>query len=532
MAVEPWNKINIPYPGVAAACRIPFNTRTAAVTEAVVVHCGNVLKLLGSRVLNTEIRVVHEILYVLHNGFRQHKPFLAIKQVQQCINRLQDMKLQAVLQDLQELCPNQIQRDVGVDVGHCDVPSHPMLEWFCLKVLGASSLLCRTLDQCTKAFSLTRQHLRLSEFIVLNLVLTCMLSRLWVFFRGILRTLVPVYEGIMALLHEVVHCQPMTFLPDFTLPGDLAVFLGSTYSDLLEERSTPEPFGMKNLSVLDRLFEEGSEEQVEKREEEEMKIMQMLAREEMTSSMDLGRTILRRGPPCSRSSADLDIKSMLQQTSKQCAVEVFSKTASPGQPSTSSLPVLEQKKMFLKRLSTASSIKDMAAHFEQMMGWCKRSKLYWERRYLAFMLLRCQRMKALECEGISVQKKLRRLRLRVHNVMLKGTDLVRPSLFLQRRTNCYFRTRFTTLLRCYGSVRSRVGKVRMRSRVARDLFNVTAKSSHKCRKYTKVSPIHNDVMSGSEGVFSQKKSKMETSSLKSSSVHNDEIDNIFASFGF
>lgn len=44
-------------------------------------------------------------------------------------------------------------RDVGVDVGHCDVPSHPMLEWFCLKVLGASSLLCRTLDQCTKAFS-------------------------------------------------------------------------------------------------------------------------------------------------------------------------------------------------------------------------------------------------------------------------------------------------------------------------------------------------------------------------------------------
>ncbi|KAF4086848.1 hypothetical protein AMELA_G00089080 [Ameiurus melas] len=314
MAVEPWNKINIPYPGVAAAGRIPFNTRTAVVTEAVVVHCGNVLKLLDSCVLNTEIRVVHELLYVLHNGFRQHKPFLAIKQVQQCINRLQDMKLQAVLKDLQELCPNQIQRDVGVDVGHCDVPSQPMLEWFCLKVLGASSLLCRTLDQCTKAFSLTRQHLHLSEFIMLNLVLTCMLSRLWVFFRGILRTLVPVYEGIMDLLREVVHCRPMTFLPDFTLPGDLAVFLGPTYADLLEERSTRENFGMKNPSLLDRLFEEGSEE---KGEEEETKMMQMLAREEMASSMDLGRTILRQGPLCSRSSGDLDIKSMLQQTSKK-----------------------------------------------------------------------------------------------------------------------------------------------------------------------------------------------------------------------
>lgn len=132
----------------------------------------------------------------------------------------------------------------------------------------------------------------------------------------------------------------------------------------------------------------------------------------------------------------------------------------------------------------------------------------------------------------SVQKKLRRLRLRVHHVMLKGISLARPSLFLQRRTKCYFRTRFTTRLRHYGSVRSRFGKVRMRSQIAKDLFNVTAKSSHKCRKYTKVPSLHKDVMSGSNVVFSQKESKMETetSSLKSSSVHN-EIDDIFASFG-
>ncbi|MCJ8732276.1 hypothetical protein PDJAM_G00209550 [Pangasius djambal] len=531
MAVEPWNKINIPCPGAAAACRITFNTRTAAVTEAVLVNCGSVLKLLDSRVLHTEIRVLHEILYVLHNSFRQHKPFRAIKQVEQCITRLKEMKLQGALQDLQELCPNEIQRNVGVDVGHCNVPSQPMLEWFCLKLLGASSLLCRTLDQCTKAFSLTKQHLHLSEFIVLNLVLASMLSRLWVFFRGILRALVLVYQGIMDLLHEVVQCRPMAFLTDFTLPGDLAVFLGPPYSDLLKERNTAEPFGMKKTtkpSLLDRLFEEGS---VEKGEEEERQMMQMLASEKVTSDMDLGRTILRQGPPCSRSSSNLDIKSMLQQTSKQCTAEVFIK--SPGQPSTSSLAVLKQKRMFLKKLKIASSIKDMATHLEEMMGWCRRSKLYQERRYLAFTLLRCQRIKALECEGISVQKKLRRLRVRVCHVMLKGTSLARPSPFLQRRTKSYFRTRFTTLWRHYGSIRNRFGKVRKFSQIAKDLFNVTAKSPHKCRKYTKVPPLHNDVMSGSNVAFSRKESKMETetSSLKSSSVHNDEIDNIFASFG-
>lgn len=122
----------------------------------------------------------------------------------------------------------------------------------------------------------------------------------------------PVYQGIMDLLHVVVQCRPMAFLTDFTLPGDLAAFLGPSYSDLLKEGSTAEPFGMKKTTkpLLDRLFKEGSEEQVEtgednddeEEEEEDRQMMQMLASEEMTSNVDLGRTILRRGPPCSRMS--------------------------------------------------------------------------------------------------------------------------------------------------------------------------------------------------------------------------------------
>lgn len=126
-----------------------------------------------------------------------------------------------------------------------------------------------------------------------------------VFFRGILRTLVPVYHCIMNLLHEVVQCQPMPFLTDFTLPEDVAVFLGPPYSDLLLESSRATPFGIKNTpkpSLLDRIFEERGEEQMVEGEEEQREMMQILAREEMTSKMDLGSTILRQGPPCSRKS--------------------------------------------------------------------------------------------------------------------------------------------------------------------------------------------------------------------------------------
>lgn len=133
----------------------------------------------------------------------------------------------------------------------------------------------------------------------------------------------------------------------------------------------------------------------------------------------------------------------------------------------------------------------------------------------------------------SVQKKMRRLKVRLHHVMLKGNSLARPTHFLQQRTTGYFRTRFTMHLRRYGSIRNRCGKARIHSQIVKDLFNVTAKSSHKSRKYTKVPPLHKDVMAGSDVVFSQKESKTETeaSSLKCSVVHNDEIDNIFASFG-
>lgn len=49
--------------------------------------CEKVLTLLCSEVLQTEIRVLYELLYVLNNCFRQHKPFRALKQVgTQCFN--------------------------------------------------------------------------------------------------------------------------------------------------------------------------------------------------------------------------------------------------------------------------------------------------------------------------------------------------------------------------------------------------------------------------------------------------------------
>ncbi|KAL7881273.1 hypothetical protein AOLI_G00081210 [Acnodon oligacanthus] len=517
MAVDPWNRVNIPYPSAASTSRIRFSAATARAVEGVVSQSGDVLKLLDSEVLRTEVRVLYEIVYVVNNSLRQHRPFRAVKQVEQCIKRLNEMNLLGTLQDLLELCPNKMQRDVGVEIGQCVVPSQARLEWICLKLLGASRLMVRTLDQCTKAFSLIRRHLYLAEFIVLNLVLASMLSRLWVFFRGILNALVPTYQRTLELRQQVAQCHPLAYLTNYTLPGDLESFLSLPDSYLLRKRGRAEAVRVERAkyTILDRLFEEGEEEQVEDVKGEEREMMQKLAFEgRMKSSMDLGTAILRKDPYYTSSSSGLDIKSMLQRThgvTKQCVADVF-QMASPVEVDTSDPALDQQKRVFLKLLRNTSSFSKMAVQLKEIMDWCKRCKLRLERQHLATLFLQCQRMKVLDGEGISAQKKLRRMCERIRRVMFKGNgaSLQQPSHLW--RTRCCLRSRFTTLVARYGSVRNRVRVARPRSPIVKDVFSVTTKSFKTVRK---------DVNVPSDEQFLKKPSRM-----------NDvEIDDIFASFG-
>ena len=138
--------------------------------ETLLVENEKVLRLLRSEILQTEIRLLYELIYVLNNSYRGNKTFKGLKQVrsadktnapdhcrtcdsgsvlflvmenvsvfqdskvrqveltkseesthsmcpylyylqvEQCINRLKIMKLDDALQELMELCPSRIQR--------------------------------------------------------------------------------------------------------------------------------------------------------------------------------------------------------------------------------------------------------------------------------------------------------------------------------------------------------------------------------------------------------------------------------------
>ncbi|TNN88748.1 Protein nepro [Liparis tanakae] len=200
MEGEPWNRVNIAFPGAVSRVRVRFSLTTDARVKDLLGKNEMVLKLIRSEVLQTEVRVLYELLYVLNNSSRGNKTFKGLKQVEQCINRLKSMKLDVALQDLTELCPNRIQRELSIKAGECDVPSQPTLEWLCLKVLGAGQLMSCTLSRCSRAFA--------------------------VIFRGILVSLSALYQQLLELTREVASAVPMPSLKDFSLPADMAQFLG------------------------------------------------------------------------------------------------------------------------------------------------------------------------------------------------------------------------------------------------------------------------------------------------------------------
>ncbi|XP_036396905.1 nucleolus and neural progenitor protein [Megalops cyprinoides] len=519
MDPEPWNRINISPPGAISSIRIPFNNSSDKNITCLLKESDKVLKLLHSKTLQTEIRVLYAILYVLNNSLRQHAPFRAIKQVEQCINRLKEMKLDVALKDLKEMCPKKAQRVLGKQTGHCEVPSQPMLEWLCLKVLGACKLMLCLTQRCSQAFLLTGQHLHWGEFVVLNVVLTSMLSRLWVFSKGILRNLVPLYEKMLPFLQEVSQTQPMPFLTDFALPTDLPAFLGPTYTDLGEKephwvRASAKVKGMFRPTLLSRLFREAAGRRGASRKHTQMETLG-----KKTEKVDLGSAVLQRHPGVMDHFCGLDMKAMLKRPYGNTSQVVCGVSSVPEMPkrrsSSKEVAVIGEKNRFLKQVEAVSSFSDMAAHLTQMIGWCKGRRLRRESGRLRLLHLKCQRIKCLESQGFRVSKKLKALRKEISGALfLNGGCRTRrcSSLYAAWR-NAYRRTPFSKSRR----------RTCRRARKGRNNQTLTVEKEGSPERVT----------GGQDSVTSKNTERNGRShTLNLTMTNGDDIDDIFASIGF
>ncbi|KAM9346882.1 nucleolus and neural progenitor protein-like [Symphorus nematophorus] len=468
MAGEPWNSVNIAFPSAVSSVRVHFSATTDANVRAALVENEKLLKLIRSEVFQTEVRVLYELLYILNNSYRGNRTYKGLQQVEQCINRLKIMKLDVALQELTELCPNRIQRGLSIKAGECDVPSQPFLEWLCLKVLGAAQLMSCTLSRCSRAFSLTKQQMKWEEFIILNVVITSMLSRLWVICRGILVSLSTLYQPLLQLLREVASAQPMPFLTDFSLPADMAQFLGPSDALLVTKRLTCVPHTKEH------------KEKQQSRKKSSVKVKN----QEQTRKVkeDLGVAIER---------------GVVSDTGLKPFLKVFRNF-------TKKTHKADKKQKFKKQVRETTTFTDMVTHLEEMIQWCKSQKMEKEKRLLTFLRLKCQRLKCLEAAGYNLQRKLRTFRQAAFWASSPRGSVprtCRSSVDMGR--NDHLRTRFHSLRSRFKSSAMRAGvkKKQLKRQRKRTELSVTgllrndqrSRSAHKTTPQTTDSEVHDDI---------------------------------------
>ncbi|XP_037691488.1 nucleolus and neural progenitor protein isoform X2 [Choloepus didactylus] len=351
-----------------------------------------------------------------------HKPHLALKQVEQCLKRLKNMNLEGSIQDLSELfSPNENQ---PVTTQECVIPSQPVVEMVLMKILGACKLLLRLLDCCCKAFLLTVKHLGLQEFIILNLVMVGLVSRLWVFHKDILKRLIALYEPLFGLLQEVSRIQPMPYFKDFTFPSDIAEFLGQPYFEVFKEKM-PTAFVTKGVTrLLNKLFL--TKEQTSRSGEETSLKKAQQMQINIQNNVDLGQPIKKK-KVLREKSAEFDVRAFCKQLRHKATQEanLAFKCSQAKIKATrhSSQKVIETPfaKNFVQRFREAETFVQLSEEIQKAIVWCRNKKLKAQATFLRSKLLKSNRLKHVEAQGYSLPKKLECTKTSICNCLLRGS---------------------------------------------------------------------------------------------------------------
>ncbi|XP_033867462.3 nucleolus and neural progenitor protein [Acipenser ruthenus] len=426
MATALWNRVEIAYPGTRSTLNIKISDTTEICIERLLKSCESVLTLLRSKVLKIEIEVLYSLLYVFHNRLRQHKPYQALKQVEQCVKRLNGMKLETVIQDLKEMCPKRLENSPNFENVTREVPSQPVLEWLSLKIMGGCKLALCFMENCSKVFLLTIQHLYWEEYIVLNVVLTGMLSRLWVLFRGILKNLAALYEEMFLLLQEVSGIQQMPFVKEFTFPSDMKSFLGPSYIEIVNMKLPKAPAIKSAKSkgaakMLDALFASEAGYSSERRELVKPASKGKKSTTKGKKSLDVWCPVIERHPDDFGTLSGLDVKALCRRPQGSSKVVTSqSKLSLKKAVLPQKKGLIRKKKSFVSQIKGTQSFSDLTEALEEMVDWCRGKKLKSETMQLGYKLLKCRRLKYMEALGCSLHRKLNCFRRAVCKSLLRG----------------------------------------------------------------------------------------------------------------
>ncbi|XP_027268415.1 nucleolus and neural progenitor protein isoform X3 [Cricetulus griseus] len=393
---------------------------------AVIKGCHLVTQSIKSKTLDAEVDVLCSVLYSNHNRMGRHKPHLALRQVEQCLKRLKNMNLEGSVEDLSQLLSaNETQP--GATENRV-VPSQPVVEVVLMKVLGGCKLLLRLLDCCCKAFRLIVKHLGLQEFIILNLVMIGLVSRLWVLHKGLLRRLVSLYEPLFQLLQEVSRIHPMPYFKEYAFPSDVTDFLGPPYVELFKGKP-PEAVATKGVTkLLNKLFT--MKEQLPKVSEDTLDRISKTSEQmknNAQSSMDLGQPVRMSKKTRKEKPSGFDVRALCtrlrnkatQETSREfkCSQSRLKTSKLSSQKLTRTLWASN----IVQRIRVTKTFTQLSEEIQTAVMWCRSKKLKAQATYLGNKLLKSNRLRHVEAQGYSLPKKLQCMKTSLCNCLLRGS---------------------------------------------------------------------------------------------------------------
>ncbi|XP_038616192.1 nucleolus and neural progenitor protein isoform X2 [Tachyglossus aculeatus] len=439
-----WNRVRIPSSGSISTVPVRAGTAHAAKCLASVSReSDRVLKVLSSPALEAESLLLRAVLYSHHHRMGRHKPHLALKQVEQCLKRLESMRLVSSIGDLSALCTED---NPSRNAAECIVPSQPVVELALMKILGACKLVLRLLDCCCKTFLLFVKHLCVREFLVLNLVVAGLVSRLWVLFRAVLKKLTWLYEPLLELLLKSSEARPMPYFQDFHFPLRIAEFLGPAYAEVLNQQPPRALAGKGVTRLLNKLFpaQRGLATPGEEAEAGP-KVLPRPEPEKQGSHVDLGRPVPARG--ASREKLmKLDVKTLCRppkpktaevQVPSQVADDIpqdipfkTKRPASDARSTRTSSSGQSAKSLggtaLVSRLREAQCFAQLSEVLRTAVVWCRSQKRPAEAVFLGNKLLKSNRLKHVEAQGYSLPKKLNCMKTSVCNRLLRALGKKAP----------------------------------------------------------------------------------------------------------
>ncbi|XP_043729953.1 nucleolus and neural progenitor protein isoform X3 [Cervus elaphus] len=367
----------------------------------------------------------------------RHKPHLALRQVEQCLKRLKNMNLEGLIQDLSESFSSNENQPINTKA--CVIPSQPVVELVLMKILGACKLLLRLLDCCCKTFLLTVKHLGLQEFIILNLVMVGLVSRLWVLYKDVLKRLVSLYEPLFGLLQEVSRIQPLPYFKGFTFPSDIVEFLGEPYFEVFKKKM-PTAFVAKGITkLLNKLFL--TKEQSQRSGEETLLRISEKAKQvkiNIQNNMDLGQPVKSK-KILKEKSLEFDVRAFCKQLKHKAIQEKSSefkcsqsklKAAKHSSQKTIGTPCV---KSLVQRFREAETFTQLSEEIQMAILWCRSKKLKAQTTFLGNKLLKSNRLKHVEAQGSSLPKKLQCIKTSICNCLLHGLGLKTSKHHLRQR---------------------------------------------------------------------------------------------------